>query len=75
MQKESDIASAFASAQLQEADDNIRGLGADMKHSLYYKFILGYLVFGLLGFASIATFSAQLMNKNQIGRASCRERV
>ena len=37
-----------------------------MKHSLYYKFILGYLVFGLLGFASIATFSAQLMNKNQV---------
>ena len=37
-----------------------------MKHSLYYKFILGYLVFGLLGFASIATFSARLMNKNQV---------
>ena len=37
-----------------------------MKHSLYYKFILGYLVFGLLGFASIATLSAQLMNKNQV---------
>ena len=32
-----------------------------MKHSLYYKFI-----FGLLGFASIATFSAQLMNRNQV---------
>lgn len=37
-----------------------------MKHSLYYKFILGYLVFGLLGFAAIATFSAQLMNRNQV---------
>ncbi len=37
-----------------------------MKHSLYYKFILGYLVFGLLGFVSIATFSAQLMNRNQV---------
>ena len=37
-----------------------------MKHSLYYKFILGYLVFGLLGFASIATLSARLMNKNQV---------
>lgn len=39
---------------------------AVMKHSLYYKFILGYLVFGLLGFAAIATFSAQLMNRNQV---------
>ena len=28
-----------------------------MTHSLYSKFILGYLVFGLLGFVFIATFS------------------
>lgn len=31
-----------------------------MKHSLYYKFILGYLVFGLLGFLTIATLSSRL---------------
>lgn len=31
-----------------------------MTRSLYSKFILGYLVFGLLGFALIATFSARL---------------
>lgn len=31
-----------------------------MKHSLYYKFILGYFVFGLLGFLSIATFASEL---------------
>lgn len=31
-----------------------------MKHSLYYKFILGYLVFGILGFISIATISSRL---------------
>lgn len=29
-----------------------------MTHSLYYKFILGYLVFGLLGFIAIATVSS-----------------
>lgn len=29
-----------------------------MTHSLYYKFILGYLLFGLLGFATIATVSS-----------------
>ena len=33
----------------------------DMKHSLYYKFILGYLIFGFLGFAVIATGSSRLM--------------
>ena len=33
-----------------------------MKHSLYLKFILGYLVFGLLGFAAVATLSARLMH-------------
>jgi signal transduction histidine kinase len=34
-----------------------------MTHSLYYKFILGYLVFGLLGFATIATFSSKITDK------------
>lgn len=32
-----------------------------MKHSLYYKFILGYLVFGLLGFIAIATLSSRMI--------------
>ena len=31
-----------------------------MKHSLYYKFILGYFVFGLLSFLSIATIASEL---------------
>jgi len=31
-----------------------------MKYPLYCKFILGYLVFGLLGFVSIATIASQL---------------
>lgn len=31
-----------------------------MTHSLYSKFILGYLVFGLLGFVFIATFSSRM---------------
>ncbi|MCI8518050.1 MAG: HAMP domain-containing histidine kinase [Hungatella sp.] len=31
-----------------------------MKHSLYYKFILGYLVFGLVGFLAIATVASEL---------------
>ena len=31
-----------------------------MTHSLYYKFILGYLVFGLLGFITIATVSSDM---------------
>jgi len=34
------------------------------KHSLYLKFILGYLVFGLLGFITIATFSTEIMRKH-----------
>ncbi len=37
-----------------------------MKHSLYLKFILGYLVFGLLGFAAIATLSARLMHNHLV---------
>lgn len=31
-----------------------------MTHSLYSKFIIGYLVFGLLGFITIATFSSRI---------------
>ncbi len=31
-----------------------------MKHSLYYKFILGYLVFGLVAFLAVATVASEL---------------
>ena len=31
-----------------------------MTHSLYYKFILGYLIFGLLGFVTIAAVSSDM---------------
>lgn len=31
-----------------------------MTHSLYYKFILGYLLFGFLGFVTIATLSSRM---------------
>lgn len=34
-----------------------------MTHSLYYKFIIGYLVFGLLGFAAIATLSSEMTER------------
>lgn len=37
-----------------------------MKHSLYFKFILGYLVFGLVGFVTIATLSAKLTYRYQV---------
>ena len=37
-----------------------------MKHSLYYQFILGYLVFGLLGVAAISTLSAKLMSAHLV---------
>lgn len=37
-----------------------------MRHSLYTKFILGYLIFGLLGFAAIATFSSGWMYRNRL---------
>lgn len=39
-----------------------------MKHSLYYKFLLGYLVFGLLGFLTIATVSSRLTYRHQLNR-------
>ena len=31
-----------------------------MKHSLYYKFILGYLIFWLLGFITLSTISSRI---------------
>ncbi len=31
-----------------------------MKHSLYLKFILAYVIFGLLSFVTVATFSSQM---------------
>lgn len=37
-----------------------------MIRSLYYKFILGYLAFGFLGFVSIATISSRMMEKSMI---------
>ena len=37
-----------------------------MRHSLYLKFILGYLVFGLLGFTAIGTLSARLMHNHLV---------
>ena len=30
-------------------------------HSLYAKFLLGYLIFGLLGFITISTFSSEII--------------
>ncbi|MEG0214889.1 MAG: HAMP domain-containing sensor histidine kinase [Hungatella sp.] len=41
-----------------------------MTHSLYYKFILGYLVFGLLGFITIATVSSRMLYKHLIQEQS-----
>ena len=41
-----------------------------MKHSLYYKFILGYLVFGLLGFVAISTFSSKMMYNHLVEERS-----
>lgn len=41
-----------------------------MTHSLYTKFILGYLLFGLLGFVTIATFSSHLTQHYLIDKES-----
>lgn len=41
-----------------------------MIHSLYYKFILGYLLFGLLGFSLIATFSSRMTYNYLVGQKS-----
>ena len=45
-----------------------------MTHSLYTKFILGYLLFGLLGFILIATFSSQLTYRYLSARPGFRSR-
>ena len=37
-----------------------------IKVPLYFKFILGYLAFGLLGFATISTFSSSIMYGHQL---------
>ena len=37
-----------------------------MTHTLYYKFILGYLLFGFLGFVTIATVSSNLTYEHLI---------
>lgn len=39
-----------------------------MTHSLYYKLLLGYLLFGLLGFITIATFSSDMTYRYLINR-------
>ena len=36
-----------------------------MTRSLYSKFILGYLIFGLLGFLTIATFSSRMVREHK----------
>ena len=41
-----------------------------MTKSLYSKFILGYLLFGLLGFITIATFSSQATHRYLIEKTS-----
>ncbi len=41
-----------------------------MKHSLYYKFILGYLVFGVLGFFAVATTASELTYNQLIRQES-----
>ena len=41
-----------------------------MTHSLYAKFILGYLVFGLIGFVFIATCSSHITYRYLISEES-----
>lgn len=43
-----------------------------MNHSLYSKFVLGYLLFGLLGFVTIATLSSQMVHRYLIERQADR---
>lgn len=35
-------------------------MGIDMKHTLYLKFVLAYLIFGLFGFLVVATFTSSM---------------
>ncbi len=37
-----------------------------IRHSLYLKFIAGYLVFGILGFVAVSTISARMMYRHQV---------
>lgn len=41
-----------------------------IKYSLYYKFILGYLIFGILGFATIGTISSKIMYNHYVEEKS-----
>lgn len=41
-----------------------------MKHSLYYKFILGYVVFGILGFITICTLSSRMTYNHLLNEKS-----
>ena len=39
-------------------------------HSLYYKLLIGYLIFGLLGFITIATSSSEMTYHHLVERES-----
>ena len=39
-------------------------------HSLYYKLLIGYLIFGLLGFITIATFSSEMTYRHLVRHES-----
>ena len=39
-------------------------------HSLYYKLLIGYLIFGLLGFITIATISSEMTYHHLVERES-----
>ena len=41
-------------------------------HSLYAKFLLGYLIFGLLGFITISTFSSDYQESGERQNAAAR---
>ena len=42
-----------------------------MTRSLYSEFILGYLIFGLLGFITIAPFSSKMTRDYLVRRMPC----
>lgn len=41
-----------------------------MTHSLYYKLLFGYLLFGFLGFLTIATFSSEMTYRHLVSQKS-----
>ena len=43
-------------------------------HSLYYKLLIGYLIFGLLGFITIATISSEMTYHHLVERMTLRKR-